>query len=211
VTHHQIRRRLWILKVKSVNGSIVPLLSWLLQFVPFTRSERSSFQFSCSCTNRSEKCEILLFVLCSVCTTFDDAWCVYSWVCTRNYLFNVTFIKIVIIQKCLKWQEQTYISPSLQGWLRLWSGTWWSMSFPSWIVARRNTTVGTKEHLGITITLPSVFCWNLEGVCGSEDVAPLFLNLGTRWGGKSVLPLSKDPPGTRWIGSWVNIIACLDA
>jgi hypothetical protein len=162
-------------------------------------------------TNRSEKCETLLFALCNVCTTFDDACCAYYWVCTRNYLFNVNSIKIVIMQKCLKWNEQTYISSSLQGWLRLLSGTWWRMSFSSWIVARRNTTVASKGHLGMKITLQNASCRRPEGVGGSGNVAPLFLNLGTRWGGKTVLPLSKDPPGTYWIGSSVDQIACLDA
>ena len=71
------------------------------------------------------------------------------------------------------------------------------------------TTVATKEHLGMTITLQNA-SWRNEGACGSGDVAPLFLNLVARWGGKPVLPPSKDSPGTHGSGSWVDNIACMD-
>lgn len=89
-------------KPKSVDGSTVPVRSWFFQSVPFTRTEHSLLRFACSCTNRSKKWEIMLFGLYSVSTTFEDACCACYRVCIRNYLFNVTNIKIVIIQKCLK-------------------------------------------------------------------------------------------------------------
>ena len=85
-----------------MDGITVPVLSWLLQSVPFTRTEHSLLLFSCSYANRSEKWEIMLFGLYSVCTNFEDACCACYRVCVLNYLFNITAIKIVIIQKCLK-------------------------------------------------------------------------------------------------------------
>jgi hypothetical protein len=49
-----------------------------------------------------------------------------------------------------------------------------------------------------------------ENVSGSGGIAPLILNLGTRWRGPGRFTLEENAPGIHWIWGWVDSRACMD-
>jgi len=53
----------------------------------------------------------------------------------------------------------------------------------------------------------------MEAYCGSGDIAPRILDLGTRWrcGQLHALAVRERAPGTHWIGDWMGPKAGLDA